>query len=136
MSQLILPAKLENLDSMIKFIMDEADALGFDKKNKFHIRLSAEEILVNIINYAYPKNTGDIRITLNPKEKESLEIEIVDWGFAYNPLLREEPKTCVPLEEREIGGLGVFLTRKVMDDVRYRRDGDCNIMTLTKKIAP
>lgn len=114
--------------------MDEADALGFDKKNKFHIRLSAEEILVNIINYAYPKNTGDIRITLNPKEKESLEIEIVDWGFAFDPLSREDPKICVPLEEREIGGLGIFLTRKVMDDVRYRRDNDRNIMTLIKKL--
>ena len=81
MSQLILPAKLENFDSMIKFIVDEADVLGFDEKNKFHIRLAAEEILVNIFNYAYPKKTGDIRITLNPKEKESLEIEIISsWA--------------------------------------------------------
>jgi anti-sigma regulatory factor (Ser/Thr protein kinase) len=134
MSQLILPAKLENLDSMIKFIMDEADALGFDEKNRFQIRLAAEEILVNIINYAYPDKPGDIEITLTPKENKGLEIEVVDWGFAFNPLAQEEPKTCAPLEERKIGGLGIFLTRKVMNDVRYRRDNDRNIMTLIKKL--
>jgi len=134
MPKLTLAAKLENLNSMIKFILDEAATLGFDEKNKFQVRLAAEEVLVNIINYAYPKETGDIQITVNSKEKDSLEIEIADWGFAFDPLSREDPKVCVPLEERKIGGLGIFLTRKVMDDVRYRRDNDRNIMTLIKKL--
>ena len=134
MPQLTLAAKLEKLDSMIKFILDEAAAFGFDEKNKFQIHLAAEEVLVNIINYAYPKETGDIQITVNSKEKDSLEIEIADWGFAFDPLSREDPKICVPLEERKIGGLGIFLTRKVMDDVRYRRDNDRNILTLIKKL--
>lgn len=134
MEKVTLPAKLENLDLMISWILKNADIVGFDEKNKFQIKLASEEVLVNIINYAYPSKSGAIELSLNPKPKDSLEIVFADWGVPFDPLSLPEPKVCAPIEERKIGGLGVYLVRKVMDEVKYRREDERNILTVTKKL--
>jgi anti-sigma regulatory factor (Ser/Thr protein kinase) len=134
MGKVTIPAKLENLDLMISWILKSADLAGFDEKNKSQIRLASEEILVNIINYAYSSKSGAIELSLNPKPKESLEIVFADWGIEFNPLSLSEPKICAPIEERKIGGLGIYLVRKVMDEVNYKREGGRNILTVIKKL--
>ncbi len=134
MEKTVLPAKLENLESMLEFILGKAKTLGFDDKKIYQIQLAAEEVLVNIINYAYPDKNGDIEITITPKENEALEIEIADWGFAFDPLSLPEPDLCAPLEERKIGGLGIYLLRKIMDEVSYKRQDERNILCLVKKL--
>jgi anti-sigma regulatory factor (Ser/Thr protein kinase) len=134
MQNLVLPAKLENLEAMLKFIVDQAKVLGFDEKKIFQIQLAAEEALVNVINYAYPGKNGEIKISLMPKTNEALEIEIADRGIPFDPLSLPEPDICTPLEERKIGGLGVFLFRKIMDEVRYKRRDGQNILSLVKKL--
>ena len=134
MEKLTIPAKLENLEAMLEFIVERAGTLGFDEKKKFQIKLAAEEALVNVINYAYPDKNGNIEITLTSRNNEALEIEIIDWGFAFDPLSLPEPNICAPLEERQIGGLGIHLIRKIMDEVRYKREDDRNILSLVKKL--
>ncbi len=134
MAKLLLPAKLENLEAMMEFIRKAAIDQGFDTKQINHIELASEEVLVNIINYAYPDRTGDIEITLTPQENKGLEIKVIDWGLAFDPLSLPEPDTCAPLEERKIGGLGVYLLRKLMDEVYYKREDSRNILTFVKKI--
>jgi sigma-B regulation protein RsbU (phosphoserine phosphatase) len=132
MKKLNLPAKLENLETMLTFINEEAVSLGFDSKKLNHIRLAAEEVLVNVINYAYPDKEGNIEIALIHKRGGGLEVEVKDWGLTFNPLSMPAPDIRAPLHERKIGGLGIYLVRKLMDEVSYQRQGERNILTFVK----
>ncbi|HNQ51044.1 MAG TPA: SpoIIE family protein phosphatase [Candidatus Omnitrophota bacterium] len=131
MERLVLPAKLENLETMFAFIREGAARQGFVKEHIDKIQLACEEALVNVINYAYPGGTGDLEITyLN--SNSYLEITVIDSGVPFDPLSLPEPDIHKPIEERQIGGLGVFMMKKIMDDVSYKRDNDRNILTLVK----
>lgn len=136
MAHLTLPATLKNLDPMMAFITDAAKNMGFDEKKLFHIKLAAEEILVNIINYAYKGGSGDIEITLGDRGGEALVVEIADHGITFDPLSLPEPDITAPMEKRRIGGLGIFLVRKLMDEVTYRREEERNILTFVKRKKP
>ena len=132
MKQLILPAVLKNLEAMMALITDEAKSLGFDEKKLYHIKLAAEEVLVNIINYAYPDKHGDIELTVSTRGHDGIEVVVVDRGIVFDPLSLPEPDIHASMEKRKIGGLGVFLVRKLMDEVTYRREEDRNILTFVK----
>ncbi len=131
MERLFVPAHLENLEKMFAFVREGARRQGFDKEQINKIQLACEEALVNVINYAYPGKNGDLEIIYNNKET-GLEIEIIDSGIAFDPLTLPEPNIQAPMEERRIGGLGIFMIRKIMDEVKYKRDRGHNILTLIK----
>ena len=98
----------------------------------YTFRLACEEIIVNIISYAYPVGVeGYIRIDVIETQGE-LCIEIEDGGIPFNPVEKEEPDITLKLEEREIGGLGIFLVLRLMDVVEYRREGGQNKLVLKK----
>ena len=136
MVKLTFSAELENLGSMLEFIRNGIEKLGFSGKEINQLQIAAEEALVNIITYAYPDGDGSIEITYSignsAEEGKRLEIQIIDWGLAFDPLSLPEPDIETPIEEREIGGLGVYMMRNIMDEVRYAREGDRNTLTLVK----
>ena len=132
MAKIVLPAKLENLELMIRFVRNGAESYGFSSKDINRVQLAAEEVLVNIISYAYPDKSGDIEITYDVNEDKGLMIEIVDWGVPFDPLSIPEPDIDAPIEDRKIGGLGIYIMRSIMDEVDYRRQGDRNTLTLIK----
>ena len=132
MPRIQLAAKLENLEPMLAFIEQGAKKLGFDAQKLNGMRLTSEEVLVNIINYAYPDKQGNIEITYEVKEDMRFVVEIIDWGIPFDPLSLPKPDVEAPLEKRKVGGLGIYLIRTIMDEVNYRRDQDRNILTLTK----
>jgi anti-sigma regulatory factor (Ser/Thr protein kinase) len=132
MEKIILPAVMEQLEPMINFVLQYAQSLGFDSKTIGKLHLVAEEALVNVMKYAYPEKKGDITITCSNGNNNNIIIEITDRGIEFNPLNRPDPDTTLPIEERQIGGLGIFMIRKIMDKVEYRRDGNMNVLTLTK----
>jgi len=134
MPRLVFTAKLENLLAMMRLITEQAQAVGFEEKKINQIQLAAEEVLANVINYAYPDKSGEVEINLTPEPSKQLEIEISDSGIAFNPLDLPEPDISTPMEKRQIGGLGVYLLRKLMDEVRYKREGERNILTFIKKV--
>ena len=134
MPRLVFTAKLENLLAMMRLITEQAQAVGFEEKKINQIQLAAEEVLANVINYAYPDKSGEVEINLTPEPSKQLEIEISDSGIAFNPLDLPEPDISAPMEKRQIGGLGVYLLRKLMDEVRYKREGERNILTFIKKV--
>jgi serine/threonine-protein kinase RsbW len=135
MKNLILPAVMENLDALIDFFIDGAKSVGFDGGAINKINLACEEALVNVINYAYQGKTGDIEVTLTPvTDGNGIVFGIIDSGIEFNPLHKAEPDINAPIEERPIGGLGIFLVRKIMDNVEYRRDAGKNILTMTKYV--
>ena len=133
MAKTTIPAKLENLKSMLQFIRNGAEQQGFDKKEINKIQVAAEEALVNVISYAYPDDGGDVEIRCNAKGTEGLVIEIIDWGIPFDPLSLPEPDIEALPEEREVGGLGIHIMRNIMDEVSYKREGDRNILTLVKR---
>lgn len=97
------------------------------------IKLALDEAVTNVIQYAYPGTTGDIHIDVACENKQ-LKITITDKGIAFNPLENKEPDVTLPLEERPIGGLGIFLVKQLMTDVSYQRSDGYNILKMTKDI--
>ncbi len=130
MSSMKLPAKMENMELLIQFISDKAGNLGFSGKRVKEIELAAEEALVNIIHYAYPDLQGDIVVSCMQHPSNQFVIDIEDTGIAFNMLSLKDPDISASISDREIGGLGVFLIRKLMDDVHYHRDNEKNVLRL------
>lgn len=108
-------------------------------KMQFTFRLVIEEIVVNVVNYAYPEGIEgylDIAIeTVGEGEGDTVTITFTDSGTPFNPLAKEDPDTSLALKDRPIGGLGILLVKKMMDDVTYTFDRGCNILKLTKRMA-
>ncbi len=125
-----LAAKIENLEHLIKFVSDCANKQGIDRKRIIEIEISTEEALVNIFNYAYQNVDGDVAIICKSDEKDEFVIEIEDSGVPFNLLSLKEPDTTLDISERSIGGLGIFLMKKLMDDVQYKREEDRNVLTM------
>lgn len=134
---MVLPAVLANLEPMLDFVVHRARAAGYEKELLGKIQLACEEALVNIINYAYPDRTGDMEIQCGEENGTGkFMVRIVDSGIPFNPLERPNPNLEIPVEQREVGGLGIFLIRQIMDQVTYQRASDRNILTLLKEPAP
>jgi anti-sigma regulatory factor (Ser/Thr protein kinase) len=110
--------------------------MEFDPPTLRKVELASEEALVNIIRHAYQELPGEIEIEVRAFPHSHVEIVIQDRGPPFDPLEedREVDRTS-SLEEREEGGLGIIFIRKYMDDVRYQRRGDQNVLTLVKKLA-
>lgn len=98
----------------------------------FKIRLCVEEVVENIVSYAYQRGDGWLEAQTDQIDG-SLVITLRDAGTPFNPLDSPEPDITLSAEERQIGGLGIFLCKKMMDSVRYRYEGGCNILTLSIK---
>jgi anti-sigma regulatory factor (Ser/Thr protein kinase) len=128
MKELIVEAKLENLEQVLSFV--ESHTGDFPTKAQYHINIAVDEIFTNISNYAYRNEIGNtvIRIAVD----DAVTIEFEDNGVPYDPTVQAEPNLTQPAKEREFGGLGIFMTQKLMDTVEYRREGAKNILTLKK----
>ncbi len=104
-------------------------------KSVNNVKLAVDEILTNVISYAFKdRDTHEIVVRAGLSQS-FLHIEIEDDGWQFNPLRLPEPDIEKPLEERQIGGLGVYLVRKIMDGVEYRRENEKNILIMKKNIA-
>lgn len=125
-------ASLDHLHEILDWIHEEIAPFG--RKNLLKLGLASEEALVNIIKHAYANRGGPIEIQIIPTT-DQIQIVFIDQGIAFDPLSLEEPKV-VSIEHQPIGGLGVSLMRKSVDDLLYRRSGDQNILTLIKNIIP
>lgn len=134
MKSIELPANLDNLNSLIDFVINGIKDTRIDKKTLSKLRLVCEEIIINIINYAYPDGDGDVFISFDITGDNKLVIVVMDNGISFNPLLKEEPDIYESVENRDIGGLGIFMVKKIMDSIEYERVDDKNIITMSKVI--
>jgi serine/threonine-protein kinase RsbW len=127
------PAELNKLYEMLDFIRYEADVAGFDSCYVNKIELATEEVLVNIISYGYPEKLGQIAIQCSHTPNSDLEITIKDEGIPYNPLKNETKCSAqASLEERTVGGYGIFFILNLMDEVAYKREENVNVLILRK----
>lgn len=136
MKKLCVPAKLEQMTRVLSFVDGELEQAGCDERVKTQIEVAVEEIFVNIASYAYPMREGPVTICLQiTGAPAAAQIEIRDQGVPYNPLMREDPDITLSVEERGIGGLGIFMVKKTMDEVSYRHEGKSNILTIRKALG-
>jgi anti-sigma regulatory factor (Ser/Thr protein kinase) len=125
----IFEATLENIPEIVGFVTESAGAMGVHAKRLMHMELAVEEAVVNICSYAYEIPPGEIDVSIK-REAEFVRIELIDAGVPFDPLTMEAPDIKSELENREVGGLGIFLLTRVMDEVHYSRKGGLNILSM------
>lgn len=127
-------AKFEFLDEIREFVGDIARKGGFSNKDVYNIQLATDEAASNIIEHAYegvPNGVLDLACNM---EKDIIKIILIDYGVPYDPSVVPMPDIKADLSERKIGGLGIFLMRKLMDEVHYEPRADkSNVLTMTKR---
>lgn len=125
-------ASIDCLQDVISFIEQELEVADCPMRTVMQISVAAEEIFANIASYAYPKGGENALIGISANEHETV-IRFTDTGIPFNPLAKADPDVTLPAEQREIGGLGIFMVKKTMDEILYQRDGQKNILTITKR---
>lgn len=130
MPRIKLPAKIEHLQKWMQFVSEHARTHGFTEKRIAEIELALEEALVNVCHYAYPESVGHVEVRCHLSDNIRFVIEILDRGLPFNMLSLSTPNLTDDLSSREIGGLGVLLIRKMMDEVHYNHEDGNNILHL------
>lgn len=125
-------AEKSMLREIISFILSGAEDL-FTEKDLKKMRLVCDEILMNIISHAYPYDEGDITVCYSRDTVQGkFKIEFIDRGVPFDPLLFPEPDMDMPVLEREPGGMGIFIVKKLMNEIRYSRLEGKNRLELVK----
>ena len=127
---LTLKNDVQEVDQIVPVVQAACEAVGFDELTTVQMNLAVEECVVNVVDYAYPEDTqGDIMVDVEANEG-CLK------GVAFDPTKKGDVDTTLPAEERQIGGLGIFLIKSIMDDVSYERSEGRNVLTMKKYYKP
>lgn len=134
-NEITLPAEVEHIGQATDFINEQLRHMNCPKKLQTQIDTAVDEILSNIAYYAYGESKGNMTIRVEEaSEPLGVILTFIDSGTPYNPLDKADPDVTLSAEEREIGGLGIFLVKKLMDEVNYQYSEGQNILTLRKNI--
>ena len=135
MSELNIEAKTENLDKVLAFVDQHLEERGCAVQVQMQIDVAVEELFVNIAQYAYALGIGVATIRLEIQEDPFVVvITFIDNGIPYNPLAKEDPDITLSAEERPIGGLGIYMVKKSMDEVSYEYKDGQNILRIKKQL--
>ena len=126
-------AQVSRWPEVMAFVDELLEENNCPFRAQMQIEISLEEMFVNIAHYAYPDGDGWAEVHVRVTDKGA-EITLVDGGIPYNPLDKEDPDVTLSAEDRQVGGLGIFLVKKTMDAMEYERLNDRNIVTIRKKI--
>ena len=131
----IFPAKIEVLSDVLGFVDQTLEKYDCSLKIQTAVCVAIEEVFVNVAHYAYPDGEGDVSLSIDFDEQtRSVTFCMSDKGTPFDPLKKADPDITLSAEEREIGGLGIFITKKTMDSVTYAYENGENILTMIKKI--
>ncbi|MCL2762649.1 MAG: ATP-binding protein [Treponema sp.] len=131
MAEFTVPARLDCLNAVFDFVGGVMQDSEIDLKWQYNINIAVEEIFVNIVSYAYPTGEGSITVCLSVSP-DKCTIEFRDNGTPFNPLAKPDPDTTLSVSDREIGGLGIFIVKKLMDTMEYRYEDNNNILVMEK----
>lgn len=133
MKKLELEASVDSIEKITDFINAELEAMDCPMKAQMQIDVAVDEVFANIANYAYEGAKGGAVVCFEAQDDpRGAVITFVDRGIPFNPLESKDPDTSLSAEERQIGGLGIFLVKKTMDEMRYERRGEENVLRITK----
>ena len=133
MKELRLQASAERLEDVQEFVRGKLEAAGGSLKVMSQVEIAVEEIYVNIVHYAYPSGDGEAAIRCETdREVPKITIQFLDAGTPFDPLAKEDADISLSAEERSIGGLGILMVKKLMDEVTYCYEEGKNILTIVK----
>ena len=129
------PAKTGALNEVISFVEQTLEGYDCPMKLQMAICVAIEEVFVNVAHYAYGEGGGDATLSIGfDSATKTITFKMIDSGVEFNPLEKADPDITLSAEDRQIGGLGIFITKKTMDEVSYAYENGKNILTMTKKI--
>ena len=129
------PAKTESLNAVLGFVEETLEGFACPMKIQTAICVAIEEVFVNVAHYAYPESDGDMTLHIGfDEESRAVTFRMTDQGVPFDPLKKPDPDITLSAEEREIGGLGIFIAKKTMDSLHYAHENGENILTMIKKI--
>ena len=135
MKELTIAATVENIDTVTDFVNEHLEAYDCPMKAQMQIDIAIDELFSNIAHYAYNPETGDATVRVEVVEDPmAVVITFIDKGIPYDPLKKADPNTALSAEEREIGGLGIFMVKKTMDDITYEYKDGQNILKIKKNL--
>ena len=136
LNELTLEAKVENLDQVLSFVDGYLEQANCPMKVNMQIDVAVEELYVNIASYAYAPQTGMVAIRVKLLEDpQAARITFVDRGIPYDPLKKPDPDVTLSAEDRQIGGLGIYMVKKSMDSMEYEYKDGQNILTIQKNFV-
>ncbi len=135
MTELTVQAIVDNLPKVTEFIDAQLEALDCAMRPQMQIDVAIDELFANIARYAYGGETGEatVRFDFDPADRMA-SVTFVDSGVPFDPLKKVDPDVTLSAEQREIGGLGIFLVKKTMDNMTYRYEDGKNVLTIYKHI--
>lgn len=129
-----MKADIDNLDRALLFVDKLLDRIEVGKKQRIMILIAVEELFVNVAKYAYAPKVGDIslegEVAENPRR---FVLTLRDRGIPFNPLSRPDPDVTLRAKDHKVGGLGIFLVKKQVDEMKYRYENGQNILTIEKR---
>lgn len=135
MQTLTLHNDVSEMVMLTPFVEESCDLLGVSPDVSFQLNLVLDEAVANVVNYAYSEPGHELQVTMD-RVGDQLVVQIVDQGVPFDPTTESEtPDITLSVEERPIGGLGIFLIKEMMDVVEYERKGDSNVLTMKKNLA-
>ncbi len=133
MVEISVKANEDKLSEVLDFVESRLNEVGCSQKAMIQICIAIEELFTNIVSYGYTGEKGTVVVRYETVGNRA-EITLIDDGVEYNPLLKEDPDVTLPPEKRAIGGLGIFMVKKSMDDVKYSYEDNKNIITIYKEL--
>ncbi|ATW27839.1 ATP-binding protein [Candidatus Formimonas warabiya] len=125
----VFPAQVDKIPEMIEYISACAEKAELHPKQVIHLELAVDEVVANICNYAYQNPPGEVLIHIRSGNGR-FQVDFIDEGVPFDPLTLDEPDIKSDLADRKVGGLGIFLVRRFIDEVHYKREETKNILTL------
>ena len=135
MTKNTFPAKTESLNEVLRFVEETLEGFECPMKIQTAICVAIEEVFVNVAHYAYPESVGDMTLHIGFDEvSRTITFRMTDKGIPFDPLKKPDPDITLSAEDREIGGLGIFIAKKTMDSLSYSYENGENVLTMIKKI--
>jgi len=133
--QLTIDAVIENIEKVTDFVNGELQRMGCSKKAMRQIDIAIDELFANICSYAYGEGVGTATIRVEEvPDHNSVAITLEDKGIPFDPLAQTDPDVTLGVEDRKIGGLGIFMVKRMMNDVLYKYQHGKNILTVVKSL--
>lgn len=136
MKELTVDATIDNVSKVLEFVNAQLEQLGCPTRTQRKVDVAVEEIFSNIAYYAYNPETGSAAVRVEAAENPlAVVITFIDNGIPYDPLAKADPDITLSADEREIGGLGIYMVKKTMDEISYEYKDGQNILRIKKNIS-